>query len=143
MSRSSTKFIVPAGIAAPASNYSHGAVVSDADRRLVIAGQVGLNPDGSLAGGNSGDMAAQMERCWQNLFAILESEGMTKRDLIKVTVYVTRSDATALYREIRDRVLEGHAPAATYVVVAGLASPDFLVEIEGEAVAAARPGRER
>ncbi|WP_282604660.1 RidA family protein [Pelagibius sp. Alg239-R121] len=139
MSTSSTKFIVPEGIAAPASNYSHGAVVSDSARRLVIAGQVGLNPDGSLAG----DMAAQMERCWLNIFAILESQGMAKRDLIKVTVYVTRSDATTLYREIRDRVLEGHAPAATYVVVAGLASPDFLVEIEGEAVAAGRPGHER
>lgn len=139
MSGSSPKFIVPDGIAAPASNYSHGAVVSEADRRLVIAGQVGLNPDGTLAG----DMAAQMERCWLNIFAILESEGMSKRDLIKVVVYVTRNDATALYREIRDRMLEGHAPAATYVVVAGLAGPDFLVEIEGEAVAAARPGHER
>lgn len=143
MSGSSPKFIVPSGIAPPASNYSHAALVSEADRRLVIAGQVGLNPDGSLAGGTPGDMAAQMERCWLNIFAILESEGMTKQDLIKIVVYVTRSDATALYREIRDRMLEGHAPAATYVVVSGLAGPDFLVEIEGEAVGAARRGHER
>ncbi len=140
MSTAVTKFIKPEGIAPPASNYSHGAVVtgsgdSGAGRRLVIAGQVGLNPDGSVAGGIPGDMAAQMERCWENIFAILESENMKKEDLIKITVYVTRDDATGLYREIRDRLLEGHAPAATYVVVAGLASPDFLVEIEGEAVA--------
>ena len=136
MTNPSTRFITPEGIAAPASNYSHGAVVSGSPRRLVIAGQVGLDPDGALAGGKPGDMAAQMERCWENIFAILEAEGMTKQDLIKVTVYVTRADATGLYREIRDRMLEGHAPAATYVVVAGLAAPDFLVEIEGEAVAA-------
>jgi enamine deaminase RidA (YjgF/YER057c/UK114 family) len=32
-------------------------------------------------------------------------------------------------------MLEGHAPAATYLVVAGLASPEMLVEIEAEAVA--------
>ncbi len=136
MSTAVTKFITPEGIAAPASNYSHGALVTGSPRRLLVSGQIGLNPDGSLAGGKPGDMAAQMERCWQNLFAILESENMTKKDLIKVTVYVTQSDATALYRDIRDRMLDGHAPAATYVVVAGLASPDFLVEIEGEAVAA-------
>ncbi|TQV79924.1 RidA family protein [Denitrobaculum tricleocarpae] len=135
MSTASTKFITPEGIAPPASNYSHGAVVTGSPRRLVIAGQVGLDPDGTLAGGIPGDMAAQMERCWQNIFAILESEGMTKEDLIKITVYVTQADATGLYREIRDRMLDGHAPAATYVVVAGLAAPDFLVEIEGEAVA--------
>lgn len=135
MSTASKKFITPKGIAAPASNYSHGALVTGSPRRLMISGQIGLDPDGSLAGGKPGDMAAQMERCWRNVFAILESEGMTKEDLIKVTVYVTRSDATALYRDIRDRMLDGHAPAATYVVVAGLASPDFLVEIEGEAVA--------
>jgi enamine deaminase RidA (YjgF/YER057c/UK114 family) len=133
MSSGKVKFITPDSVAAPASNYSHGAVVPGSMRRLVIAGQVGVNPEGSLASG----MAAQMERCWLNIFAILASEGMVKEDLIKVTVYVARDDATALYREIRDRMLGGHAPAATYVVVAGLASPDFLVEIEGEAVAPA------
>lgn len=135
MSTAAAKFITPEGIAAPASNYSHGALVTGSPRRLVVSGQIGLNPDGTLAGGKPGDMAAQMERCWRNLFAILESENMTKSDLIKVTVYVTQNDATGLYREIRDRMLDGHAPAATYVVVAGLASSDFLVEIEGEAVA--------
>jgi 2-iminobutanoate/2-iminopropanoate deaminase len=41
------------------------------------------------------------------------------------------------YRQIRDRMLQGHAPASTYVIVAGLASPDFLTEIEIEAFAAA------
>jgi enamine deaminase RidA (YjgF/YER057c/UK114 family) len=90
----------------------------------------GVNPDGTLADG----LEAQMERCWLNLFAVLEEARMTKKNLVRITVYVTRSDATALYRQIRDRVLEGHAPAATYIVVAELASPDLLVEIEGEAV---------
>jgi len=32
-------------------------------------------------------------------------------------------------------MLEGHAPAATYVVISELATPDFLVEIEAEAIA--------
>lgn len=121
----------PDSIARPASAFSHGALVPAAGRRLIIAGQVGVNPDGSLAEG----LEAQMERCWLNLFAILEAAGMTKRDLVKYTVYVTRPDITAAYREMRDRLLEGHAPPATYLVVAGLASPELLVEIEGEAVA--------
>ena len=75
------------------------------------------------------------ERCWRNLFAILAAAGMTERYLVKYTVFVTRPDVPAIYREMRDRMLEGHAPPATYVVVAGLASSGLLVEIEGEAVA--------
>ena len=125
------KLLSPEGIAPPASRFSHGALVPGGARRLIISGQVGIDPDGTLAEG----LEAQMERCWLNLFAVLESAGMTKRDLVKTTVFVTQSNATALYREIRDRVLEGHAPTATYVIVAGLASPDLLVEIEGEAAA--------
>ena len=36
----------------------------------------------------------------------------------------------ALYRDIRDRMLGGAEAASTLVVVAGLANPDWLVEIE-------------
>jgi len=125
------KLFNPETIAPPASRCSHGALVPASARRLIVAGQIGLEPDGTLAKG----FEAQSERCWLNLFAVLEEAGMTKRDLVKVTAFVTRPDVTASYREIRDRLLEGHAPAATYLVVAGLASPDLLVEIEGEAVA--------
>lgn len=126
------EFLNPETIAPPASDYSHGVVVpAAARRRLIVAGQIGLEPDGNLAAG----FEAQMERCWLNLFAVLEAAGMTKRDLAKYTVFVTRPDVTAAYREMRDRMLEGHAPPATYVVVAGLASPELLVEIEGEAIA--------
>ena len=124
------KFVNPSAVAAPLSRYSHGVVTPPGGNRLVISGQVGVNPDGSLADG----LEAQMERCWRNLFAVLEDAGMSKRDLVKYTAYCTRPDAIGLFREVRDRMLEGHAAAATYIVVAGLASPDFLIEIEAEAV---------
>lgn len=123
----------PETIARPASNYSQGVVVDAHARRLIISGQIGVNPDGSLDGG----LEAQMRRCWRNLFAILHAAGMVKQDLVKVTVYVTQPGVTATYREIRDEMLEGHAPAATYVVIRELATPELLVEIEGEAVSSA------
>lgn len=46
-----------------------------------------------------------------------------------------QSGVTTLYRHIRDRLLEGHAPVAIYVVISELASPELLVEIEAEAIA--------
>jgi enamine deaminase RidA (YjgF/YER057c/UK114 family) len=59
---------------------------------------------------------------------------MAKTDLVKVTVFVTLPDVTTAYRAIRDEVMAGHMPPMTYLVVAGLAAPGMLVEIEGEAV---------
>jgi enamine deaminase RidA (YjgF/YER057c/UK114 family) len=39
-------------------------------------------------------------------------------------------------RQIRDEVMQGHRPASTFLVVAGLAMPELLCEIEAEAVKA-------
>ncbi len=124
------KLFNPDATARSASNYSHGALVAAGGERLVIAGQVGIAPDGTPEQG----FEAQSRRAWSNLFAVPEGAGMTKTDLVKVTIFVTLADVTAAYRAIRDEVMEGHAPPMTYLVIAGLALPDMLVEIEGEAV---------
>lgn len=125
----------PDTIAKPGSNYSHGALVGSEGERLVIAGQVGVAPDGRLEQG----FEAQSRRAWANLFEVLTAAGMTKRDLVKVVIYVTRPDVTAQYRAIRDEVMDGHMPPMTYLVISGLAAPEMLVEIEGEAVREVNP----
>jgi len=124
------KLLNPDTIARPGSKYSHGALLPAGGKRLVIAGQVGITPDGRLEAG----FEAQSRRAWSNLFAVLAGAGMSKTDLVKVTVFVTQLDVTAIYRTIRDEVMEGHMPPMTYIVCAGLAAPGMLVEIEGEAV---------
>ena len=60
---------------------------------------------------------------------------MAKTDIVKVTVFVTvpGAETVGIYRKARDQWMEGHAPAATYLVVAGLAHADYLVEIEAVA----------
>ncbi|MDW3206274.1 MAG: RidA family protein [Alphaproteobacteria bacterium] len=120
----------PSGIAAPASNYSQGVAIRAESRRVVVSGQIGVKPDGTLEQSSED----QMRRCWTNLFAVLAEEGLGKEDLIKVTVFLTRPQDVSLYRQIRDEMLEGHAPASTLLIVAGLAMPELTVEIEGEAV---------
>jgi enamine deaminase RidA (YjgF/YER057c/UK114 family) len=118
----------PPGVAPPASRYSHGAEVGSGARWLYISGQVGTAPDGTIRQG----LKAQMEQVFANIDKVLETGGMIKRDVVKLTVFVTQPgpEALAVYRTLRDEWLEGHAPTATYLVVAGLAHPDFLVEIE-------------
>ncbi|SRR5258706_2924495 len=124
------KLINPAEITKPASNYAQGVSHGAAAERLVISGQIGVNPDGSIEKG----LEAQSVRAWSNLLGVLKGAGFELRHLVKVTVFVTVPGEVAVFRAVRDRMLQGHLCASTYLQVAGLASPDFLVEIEGEAV---------
>ncbi|NQV45671.1 MAG: RidA family protein [Rhodospirillales bacterium] len=121
----------PPSIAAPASAYAQGLCVEGATRWLTISGQVGALPDGGIAGNSRG----QMQTCWDRIFAVLEDAGMTKKNIVKVTVYLTRPEDVTLYREIRDTNLEGHIAASTLLLISGLADPDWLVEIEAIAAA--------
>ena len=119
----------PSSIVPTASNYCHGVSVDNAKRWLHISGQLGLHPDGSV-GANP---MVQMELCWTNIFAILDEANMSKANLVKVTAYITLSSLVPLYREVRDRMLDGHECASTLVVVTALVDPSFVVEIEAVA----------
>ncbi len=125
----------PSAVHPPLGKYHHATVhlLGNGLKRLVMAGQVGIRPDGKLAG----DLAAQIEQAYDNLLAVLASEGMGPGDLVKITYFTTDAspEALKLSREIRARKLGDANPSSTYLVIAGLAGPDLKVEIEGEAVA--------
>ena len=121
--------INPPNFPEPQSNYCQGVVHNAASQRLVISGQVGVRSDGSIAEG----LEAQMQQTWDNFLTVLSTAGFDKADVVKVTLFTT-VPALQEFRRGREKALSGHAPAATYVQVVGLADPDFLVEIEGEAV---------
>ena len=114
----------------PFSNYSQAVEVPAGARTLHVSGQVGNTLDGELPD----DSVAQHEQAWRNVFAILEAAGMSKTDMVDVLAIVNDHEQVAIYREVRDRMLEGHQCAST-MLVCGLASPDWKVEI---AVKAAR-----
>src|SRR5262245_1313859 len=115
----------------PFSNYSQGVEVEAGSRLIFVSGQVGVDSAGNLGKTER----EQHELAWDNVLRILESAGMTSADIVDCTIYITNSDAVALYREVRDLKLQGARPAATLLVVAGLADKRFLVEV---AVVAAR-----
>ena len=81
----------------PQSNYSQGVVHGPIKERLVISGQVGVRPDGSVAEG----LEAQMAQTWENFLAVLGSAGFQTADVVKVTVYVTEPalQEFALFKE--------------------------------------------
>lgn len=119
----------PASIAPPFSCYSHGASVGANARWLYVSGQVGITPTGHVPD----DPAEQIALAWDNLLAVLADAGMNATDLVKVDGFITHPDLVPLYRQERERRFAGHAAATTMVIVAGLAEPHLLVEIQAVA----------
>jgi enamine deaminase RidA (YjgF/YER057c/UK114 family) len=119
----------PATIAAPASNYVHGVEVPPDARWLSISGQIGARADGSIGQG----FEEQAEIAWDNLLVILKEAGMGPEDVVKVTTFLTSPADVAANRVIRDKKLGGVKASSTLLIVAGLASPAFLFEVEATA----------
>lgn len=126
------RFWSPPTLPKPGSRYSQLALAEGVTRRLEIAGQVGLLPDGSLAQG----LAAQLDAALANVDRALDAADMTRANLMKLTVYLTENtpEAVATYRARRDVwVGEATPAAATLLIVEGLAVPAWLVEIDAVA----------
>ena len=107
------------------TGYAHAWRV---DNLLFISGQVAVNPQDEIVG--KGDIRAQAEQAFANLQTVLSAAGLTIRDVVKLTTLCTERSGIPAIREVRQRVFGGHTPASTLMIVAGLASPDLLVEIE-------------
>jgi 2-iminobutanoate/2-iminopropanoate deaminase len=105
--------------AAPASNYVQAVEMTTPGRSLVISGQIGVTPDGQMLSGYH----AQAEQAWRNALAGLAACNMQISDIVRSVSTTWHPGNVSAYREIRDRMLQGHAPASTYVIVAGLAIP--------------------
>jgi 2-iminobutanoate/2-iminopropanoate deaminase len=113
------------------TGYTHGIEVVNPARWLVISGQVGMAPDGTIPETGGG----QIDQALANLRAVLEANDMTMNNIVKITTFLTDRSLLGAYRAARTALLGEHAPASTLLFVAGLADPKFVVEIEAEAVA--------
>jgi len=120
------KFHNPTSVSV-AGKYSLGAEVPQGARLFYVSGQVGVDSRGKLQAG----IEKQCEQVWKNIAQVLKSAGMGYRDVVKVNVFLTDSRFIGPYRTIRDRFFsEPPYPASTLLVVAGLADPGMLVEVE-------------
>ncbi|MDY0873143.1 RidA family protein [Dongia rigui] len=126
-------FLNPPSAPPPFSRYSQMVSAPANYRWLHISGQVGADRQHKTAQG----FEAQADLAWSNLVACLEADGMTVQDLVKVNVMLTRASDVPASRVARDKALNGAQPASTLIIVAGLANPEWLIEIEGIAAKAA------
>ena len=111
--------------------YTH-ALEAPAGRTLFVSGQFGVAPDGQMRA----EFTDQLGQAMDNVEALLASAGMALPNIAKATFFLTRaSDLPALGQVRRARWASETPAAVTVVVVAALARPDALVEVEVTAVA--------
>ena len=112
--------------AAPASFSAYAqAVETPAGARLVhLSGQVGIGLDGVLPA----SAEAQHAQAWRNIFAILAAADMGPEHIIDVLAIVTDPEGVPIFRQMRDKMLGPHLACST-LLICGLASPDWKVEI--------------
>jgi 2-iminobutanoate/2-iminopropanoate deaminase len=125
----------PDTVAPPIGSYSHAVRVEAGEATWIyISGQVGLDAEGNLVVPN--DLRAQTEQVFENLTAILEANGATFDDVVKITTFVTTMDDLDGMREVRSRYLPKEPPASTAVQISALVLPGAVIEIEAVAVIA-------
>ena len=121
--------IQPDGLSRPPA-YTQ---VVKAGNTIYIAGQVSQDEHGHVVG--AGDIVAQANQVFENLAKALAAAGASFSDLVKITTYVTDPRYREALRDVRAKYLGSNPPpASTLVVVAGLAQPEYLLEVEAIAV---------
>lgn len=120
--------IQPEGLNRPPT-YSH---VVKAGNTVYIAGQTAQGQDGQVVG--AGNITAQAIQVFENLKRALGAANADFSHIVKITVFVTDPRYREAISQVRRSYLGDALPASTLVVVAGLADPAYLLEIEAIAV---------
>ena len=114
-------------------------MVVRAGNHVFMRGQTAMALDGRVVG--VGDPAAQAENAMACVKALLEEAGAKLAHICKVTIYITdREHREPVYRVV-GKWLKGVYPVSTGLIVKGLARPEYLMEIDVDAVIPDRPAK--
>lgn len=114
--------------------FTNVVTVSGSVKTIYVGGQDSIDSNHQIVG--KGDLRAQVEQVLKNLEIALAAGGATLAHVVKWNVYVVQGQS----------LQEGYAafqaaakyqptpPAISMMFVAGLANPDFLVEMDAIAV---------
>ena len=118
----------------PIGAYSQ-AVRVKAGELVFLAGQVGLDADGNLAGE---DVESQTRQVFANLGKVLEAVGASFSNVVEFTTYLVGKESIQPFIQTRTEVFpgifpDGDYPPNTLLVIDGLVRPEFLVEVKAVA----------
>jgi enamine deaminase RidA (YjgF/YER057c/UK114 family) len=97
-----------------------------------LAGTAPIGPDGKTAG--VGDAAVQARRCIEIIRAALEQAGAGLRDVTRTRILLTNIEDWERVGQVHGEYFGQIRPANTVMQVTRFIDPDWLVEIEADAV---------
>ena len=110
-------------------------VVASGKRMVFISGQTAWDERKNIVGRDS--VLEQARQAFLNLEKAMEAAGGTVKDVVALRIYVVDYQAesgTAVGTALRECFSSENPPASTWIGVAALADPEFLIEIEATAV---------
>jgi enamine deaminase RidA (YjgF/YER057c/UK114 family) len=99
---------------------------------VTVAGTAPLGPDGKTVG--KGNPAAQARRCFEIIAAALEGAGASLHHVVRTRILLTRIDDWELVALVHGEVFHDIRPVNTIMQVSRFIDPDWLIEIEADAV---------
>ena len=109
------KFLATEGAPKAIGPYSQAVIEGGL---LFASGQIPLDPaSGELVGGS---IERSAERIFDNLEAVLREAGLTFEDVVKTTVFLTKTEDFPAMNSVYAKRFGSHRPARSTVTVAGL-----------------------
>lgn len=130
--KSGIEFLNPDGLSKNPA-FSQVAITKGNGATIYIGGQNAITGDLQIVG--KGDITAQTEYTLKNIETAITAAGASLDDLFKLTIYIVQGQdirkgfagAAGFLKKLKN------PPVISGIFVAGLADPDYLVEIEAVA----------
>jgi len=114
--------------------FTNVVVVSGSVKTIYVGGQDSVDESGTIVG--KGDFQAQSAQVLKNIQAALAAAGADLHHLIKWNMFIVQGQDLRAGFAVFQKVWGNrpNPPAITFAFVAGLANPDFLIEMDAIAV---------
>jgi 2-iminobutanoate/2-iminopropanoate deaminase len=114
----------------PRVGFSQAASVKQAGRLLFLSG-VGSEEEMQGTVQHVGDFAAQCNDAWASIKKVIEREGGSVKNIVRIVTYVTDPRTLGANNSCKKAALgDGPYPPHTFINVSQLALPGMLVEVE-------------
>ncbi len=100
--------------------------------QLFITGTVAVDENNNLVGGD--DAYLQTKFILQKIEAVLQQCGAEMKDVVRTRMFVTDISRWEEYGRAHGEFFSAIKPCTTMVEVSGLIAPEYLIEIEADAV---------
>lgn len=99
---------------------------------IAVTGTASIAPDGSVA--STGDVYGQAKKCLEIIKDVIEQAGGRLENVIRTRIMLTDMNSWKDAAKAHGEIFAEIQPACTFVEVSRFINPEWLIEIEADAV---------